>query len=350
MSAPRTAAVNAAYSLRASVAADCNMACTYCPRYSSMEDFTPSEYRNRGVTHDDYVAILTGLLSAVRFSAVSLTGGESTMNPHLHEIAAAARPLTKQLELNTNGLLLTPQRWARLAPYFDRVKLSLDTLDSELFKRLTKAPGKNPIQKIINAIDTVSESGTEVAVNCLVSRDTLPTLEPLLDYTTKRGLRLHLLDYYFTEERRDNWEQQFIPIETIMPSLSNRFGEPAVEPIFGCGFLRYDDTTGTGAVVRVKTSFSGTMRAPRCTQCTHYCQEGMYGLKLSTDGWVTTCPSNEIGDGVLLNADMTPAQIRHTLAPLLNDLESTTHEPDSMKAMVAKRGLNPVSFTVGASE
>ncbi len=330
------------FSLRASVAASCNMACQYCPRYTSMEDYTPDRYRNRGITHEKYLSILTGLLSALRFTSVSFTGGEPTMNPHLAQIAGAARPLVDRLELNTNGLLLTPHRWSKLAPYFDRVKLSLDTLDPALFKRLTEAPGRNPIGKVLQAIDLVTAYGTELAINCVVSRDTLPTLQPLLDFATSRGLRLHLLDYYFTEERRQNWQQQFIPVEYLMPGLRDRYGSPTVEPIFGCGFHRYDvraTSDGPAAVVRVKTSCSGTMRAPRCATCTHYCQEGMYGFKLSTDGWVTTCPSNDETDGDLLEADMTAEQINGRLAGLLSDLDNTIYEPDSMLALIAKQRL-----------
>lgn len=332
-----------AFSLRASVAASCNMACQYCPRYTSMEDYTPNRHRGRGITHEGYLLILTQLLSAVQFTSVSFTGGEPTMNPHLPEIAATARPLVDRLELNTNGLLLTPHRWSMLAPYFDRVKLSLDTLDPDLFKRLTDAPGHNPIGKVLEAVDLVSASGTELAINCVVSRDTLPTLQPLLDFTTRNGLRLHLLDYYFTEERRQNWQKQFIPIETLMPGLRQRYGRAAAEPIFGCGFYRYDipaTADGPASVVRVKTSYSGTMRAPRCTTCTHYCQEGMYGLKLSTDGWVTTCPSTDEADGTLLEPDMTPTEIGDRLASILSDLDNAKYEPDSMLTLIAKRGLN----------
>lgn len=340
-----------AFSLRASVSGICNMSCQYCPRDTSMEDYTPDVYRGRGIGHDEYVAILTTLLATLQFSAVSLTGGEPTTNPHLADIAAAARPLIGQFELNTNGLLITAGRWARLAPLFDRVKISLDTLDPDLFQDVTQAAVPDALKKVMRALDIIVGSGPQVALNCVVSRDTLRTLDPLIAFASERGVRLHLLDYYFTEERRENWQRQFIPLESLMPSLAARFGEPVAEPIFGCGFFRYDTSTGPGAVsgaapgavLRLKTSYSGTMRAPRCGTCTHYCQEGMYGLKLSTDGWVTTCPSNEVTDGVLLQPDMTRNDVLDTLSPLLADLGATTHDPTSMTSLLRKRDLTIAS-------
>lgn len=330
----------ATFSLRASVSSICNMDCAYCPRQTSMEDYTPDVHRGRGIDHDAYTAMLTALLSALRFTSVSLTGGEPLTNPRLADIAERARPLTDRLELNTNGLLVTAARWARLAPQFDMVKVSLDTLDEHLFKHVTQAAGDNPLERVLRAVEIIAASDVELALNCVVSRDTLPTLNDLITFATGHGIRLHLLDYYFTEERRHNWQRQFVPIETVMGRLTERFGSPQAQPIFGCGFYSYD---AAGTVVRVKTSYSGTMRAPRCTTCSHYCQEGMYGLKLSTDGWATTCPSNDVEDGVLLDPGMTARQVYDALAPLLADLDAAVHHGDSMRTLQARRQLTIVT-------
>jgi molybdenum cofactor biosynthesis enzyme MoaA len=323
------------------------MACQYCPRFTSMEDYTPAVHRGRGLTHERYRRILRTLLSTLRFTAVSLTGGEPLMNPHLPDLAATARPLTDRLELNTNGLLVTATRWARLAPLIDRVKLSLDTIDPALFKELTEAPGRNPLARVLSAIDVLNGGDVELALNCVVSRSTLPGLEALLEYAAARDVRLHLLDYYYTPERRENWQREFVPIESLMPSLRDRFGEPEPQPIFGCGFHEYRGAT-PGSVVRIKTSFSGTMRAPRCAKCPRYCQEGMYGLKLSTDGWLTTCPSTALEDGVLLHPDMAPADVWAAIAPLVTDLAAATHDADSMATLIDRHGLIPAEMGASA--
>lgn len=328
------------FGLRASVSSICNMDCSYCPRHTSMEDYTPQVHRDHAIGYEGYRSVLVSLLSALRFTSVSLTGGEPLTNPHLPDILERIRPLVQRLELNTNGLLVTPRRWDRLAPFVDRVKISLDTLDEALFKEVTQAAGHNPLRKVLRALETITDSGVEVALNCVVSRDTLATLDELIAFAVERSIRLHLLDYYFTEERRGNWQRQFVPLESVMPSLDRRFGIPNPEPIFGCGFYSYP---AGDTVIRVKTSYSGTMRAPRCATCSHYCQEGMYGLKLSTHGWVTTCPSNEVEDGVLLTPAMDAEQVYATLAPLLADLDATTHQPDSMAELIDRQGLQPAA-------
>jgi hypothetical protein len=68
------------------------MACHYCPRFTSMEDYTPDKYRNRGITHDHYMPIFTGLLRVLRFSQVSLTGVEPTINHTLARLPPKPGP------------------------------------------------------------------------------------------------------------------------------------------------------------------------------------------------------------------------------------------------------------------
>jgi hypothetical protein len=66
----------------------------------------------------------------------------------------------------------------------------------------------------------------------------------------------------------------------------------------------------------------------------------MYGLKLSTDGWITTCPSNEEEDGVLLEPGMTQADVWAAIRPLTEDLSAARFEPDSMHTMLERRRLS----------
>lgn len=311
-----------------------------------MEDYTPQEYRNRGVGLQDYITIFTNLLRAVRFSAVSLTGGEPLVNHHLAEIAAEVRPLTQRLELNTNGLLMTEERWAALHSYFDRVKISVDSLDPKMFKLMTRAAGNNPLARVLNAIRIVRSTGTEVAVNTVVTRQNLHTVTDVIDWAGREGLRLHLLDFYYTEERRDVWQQNFLPIEEIIPMLNARYGKPTLEPIFGCTFYSY--AIDGGGVVRLKTSYEGTMRSARCQTCPRFCQEGVYGLKLSTDGWITTCPSNEAIDGTLLEPVMSPAEVRKQIDWLVGDIESAEMMHNSFEHLMNANNLTiaPLEETV----
>jgi len=308
-----------------------------------MEDYCPPRFKHRGLTHQQHLGIFRSLLTAQKFSHVSLTGGEPLINLNLHDYAAVARPLTERLELNTNGLLLSDVRWNDLGKFFDRVKISLDTVDSELFRRVTKAAGKDPLGKVLNAIKLVRQTASaELAVNCVVSIDTIPRLKELIEWAQSNEIRLHLLDFYFSEERRSSWSEKFVPLEDIMVDIERHLGPPRKEPTFGCSF--YEFGSSTGSIIRVKTSFSGTMRSDKCRSCSQFCQEGVYGLKLSRDGWVTYCPSNREEDGVLLESGMSPDEVASKIKHLVQDIQSACLMTDSFSKMLEVQGASPLSL------
>ena len=327
-----------AFSLRASVSNVCNMDCVYCPRWSSMEEFSPYGLETQGLANSDYAVLLAKLAQAVPFSTISLTGGEPLSNRGLDKIAAAVRPHTPKLELNTNGVLLTPQRLLQLRPFFDRIKISMDSADPETFAEITQLKMRNGLERVQDAIRRVRDSGLEVAVNCVVMRSTINGLGNVIEWAQKENVRLHLLDFYHTNERKTTWPEEFVPLEDIIPSLTSRYGLPKMEDVFGCTFLTYD-FAGAGPPLRLKTSFSGTMRSERCNACINYCQEGLYGLKLSQKGWVTSCPSNSERDGTQLDQSLDIDGLRNRISWLVDDINSAKLDGSSFDTFIQKNNL-----------
>lgn len=320
------------------------MQCVYCP-ISTYENFTPREFRNRGLSYDDYLSILCGLLEAIAFEKVSLTGGEPLLNHRLDHLAAEVRSLVPQLELNTNGLLLTDEKWQSLAGFFDQVKISLDTIAPEVFGQITGIAHPNALRNVISAINIVKASRTEVVINAVLMQRTLPYILELAEFAVEHEVRLHVLDFSFTDERRQIWEREFLRADLLMAALADRYGKKTVVPRFGVGYFEYRITEQT--TIRVRSSYAGSMRSERCQNCTHYCQTGLFGLMLSTDGWVTTCQGSYCEeDGVLLEPDMTPKVIRESVTNLIHDLASAKHVPDSFSRLINLRGLNPASLSI----
>jgi MoaA/NifB/PqqE/SkfB family radical SAM enzyme len=303
-----------------------------------MEEYSPFGLGTRGLSTDDYIKVLTNIAQAVPFSAISLTGGEPLANRDLAKISAAIRPYTPKLELNTNGVMLSKERWAALRPYYDRVKISMDSVDPERFAEITQLKMPNGLQKVQDAIRRVRDNGTEVAVNCVVMNSTLTGLSEVIEWAKKENVRLHLLDFYFTNERKTNWKDEFVPLESIIPTLTAKYGEPKKEDIFGCTFLTFNFESSQ-APTRLKTSFSGTMRSDRCNVCPHYCQEGLYGLKLSQKGWLTSCPSNEEKDGLLIDPNWNIEETKNRASWLINDINSAKLISSSFKEMLKRNNL-----------
>lgn len=227
-----------AFSLRASVSNLCNMDCVYCPRWTSMEDFSPHGLSAKGLSPGDYLKVFTTLVQSMDFSSVSITGGEPLINKGLIDIIKSIRPHVKQLEITTNGTMLTHARWQELAPYFDRVKISMDSIEPTEFQRMTGLKLADGLDKVQNAIKMVRDSGVDIAVNCVVMNSNLGEITGVIDWAKEQRVRLHLLDFYHTEERHHVWEREFVPLENVIPGLIQRYGKPEEEDRFGCKFLR----------------------------------------------------------------------------------------------------------------
>jgi hypothetical protein len=73
------------------------------------------------------------------------------------------------------------------------------------------------------------------------------------------------------------------------------------------------------------------------------CQEGIYGVKHSAEGWFTTCPSDREDLGVLLSPDLSDADRATRIQTVLRDIEQSAPADDSFEVMCATHGLEPVA-------
>src|SRR5262249_4801413 len=126
-----------------------------------------------------------------------------------------------------------------------------------------------------------------------------------------------LLDLYYTASTRQLWQQEFVPLDALAAQLADDLGDGVEQHRMGCVIRWF---TYGGVQIRVKDSHESTYRGERCGGCTRYCQEGLYGLKLSVEGWLTPCPSGDEDLGVHLSAVLDDTQLRERITPLTREL------------------------------
>ena len=120
--------------LRISLTDHCNLRCVYC--MPEEMTFRP----NAEMLQDDELLLLLRLFTRLGFDKFRLTGGEPTVRANIVELVAgmAATPGVRQLAMTTNGVLLGKLAGPLKAAGLERVNISLDTLDPERFRRLTR--------------------------------------------------------------------------------------------------------------------------------------------------------------------------------------------------------------------
>ena len=152
--------------LRISVTDRCNLRCTYC-----MPEDVVFMDRAELLTFEE-IAHFVAVAAPLGIDKVRLTGGEPLMRRDLHRLVALLVPIPgiKDVGLTTNGLLLADQAQTLYDAGLRRINISLDTLDPERFRQLTRRDG---LEKVLAGIEAAKSAGFDpVKVNAVVIRGT----------------------------------------------------------------------------------------------------------------------------------------------------------------------------------
>lgn len=150
--------------LRISLTDKCNLRCVYC----MPEDMT---FRPRAeLLQDDEIIRLVNLFAGLGFEKIRLTGGEPTVRVNLVELVAsiAQTPGIRTVAMTTNGLLLDKLASDLALAGLSRVNISIDTLNPEKFKTVTRW---GELQDVWTGIEAATKAGLEVKLNAVVVRD-----------------------------------------------------------------------------------------------------------------------------------------------------------------------------------
>src|SRR5258708_36338716 len=125
---------------------------------------------NPELMQDDELLTLVRVFAELGFDKYRLTGGEPTVRPHLVEIVRQMRatPGVGSLSMTTNGVLLDKLAYPLKEAGLERVNVSLDTLDSVKFKRITRWGN---VEEVWEGILAAERAGlTPMKINAVVAR------------------------------------------------------------------------------------------------------------------------------------------------------------------------------------
>jgi GTP 3',8-cyclase len=150
--------------LRVSLTDRCNYRCTYC----MPEQGVVLQPRDLVLSFEE-IERLVRVFAGLGVKRLRLTGGEPTVRRGVVELVArlAAVPGIEELVMTTNGHLLTdlagPLRSAGLA----EVNVSIDTLDPDRFRALTR---RGDLARVLGGIDAALAAGLVVKLNAVALR------------------------------------------------------------------------------------------------------------------------------------------------------------------------------------
>ena len=192
--------------LRLSLTRGCSMRCVYCrPAF----DRNPRDEVR--LTPAEIERVVRHLVARHGLHKVRLTGGDPTARPDLVEVLRRVASIAgvRDLAMTTNGLTLARDARALAEAGLQRVNVSLDTLDSEQFRRLTGVDG---LHRVLAGLDAARAAGLgPIKINTVVIRDENDAgLPALLDWSAAQGYPLRLIELMPMGPLADLWRERFV--------------------------------------------------------------------------------------------------------------------------------------------
>jgi cyclic pyranopterin phosphate synthase len=125
---------------------------------------------NDELMQDDELITMTRLFAELGFDKFRLTGGEPTIRPHVVDIVRemANTPGVRSLSMTTNGILLRKLAHPLKEAGLQRVNVSIDTLNPQKFKRITRW---GSLDDVWDGIEAAEDAGlTPLKLNAVVVR------------------------------------------------------------------------------------------------------------------------------------------------------------------------------------
>ena len=175
--------------LRVSVTDRCNLACAYC----MPEQVVFSPDRNAILGFEEITRIVRELVP-LGITKIRLTGGEPLVRKGVDELVGmiSVIPGISEIVMTTNGQLLERMAAPLFSAGLQRVNISLDTLDRDRYRELTRG---GDLRRVLKGIDAAVKAGLNpVKINCVMTPDTTETeLENLKDFCRSKELPLRFI-------------------------------------------------------------------------------------------------------------------------------------------------------------
>lgn len=269
--------------LRLSVTDRCTCRCVYC----MPEGGVPLMGHGDVCSFEELTAIVEALVArGVR--KVRLTGGEPLVRRGIVDLVRMLRavPGVEELALTTNAVLLAPLAEELAQAGLDRVNISLNSLDADRYRAITRG---GRLEDALDGIRAAHAAGlTPLKLNCVllggVNDSEIPRMAEIA--------RDHAVDVRFIElmpigEAAALPRERFIPASRVLeavPELSPAPAEGEVEPSAGsCG------SASAEGVAELYTAPGWKGRVGLIRPMSHRFCAGCTRLRLTADGGLKPC-------------------------------------------------------------
>jgi cyclic pyranopterin phosphate synthase len=268
--------------LRISVTDRCNFRCTYCMPKEIFDKDYPYLSQNELLSFEE-ITRLTRIFASLGVEKIRLTGGEPLLRKNLEvliEMLAKIRSPEGQaldLTLTTNGSILRKKAFALKAAGLQRLTISLDGLNDEVFKKMNDVDF--PVADVLDGIAAAQEAGFEnLKVNMVVKKGTNDQeIIAMAKYFKGSGITLRFIEFMDVGSS-NGWDMsQVLPSKEVASRINEVFPiEPMEANYSGEVAQRWRYIDGSGEI-----GFISSVTQTFCHECTR--------ARISTDGQMYLC-------------------------------------------------------------
>jgi cyclic pyranopterin phosphate synthase len=307
--------------LRVSVTDRCDFRCVYC--MSENMAFLPKADL---LTLEELDRLCTAfIVKGVR--KLRLTGGEPLVRRGIMTLfSSLSRHLRAgtldELTLTTNGSQL-PKYAAELKEYgVRRINVSLDTLDPDKFRAITRW---GELDKVIAGIDAAQAAGLQVKINAValkgVNEEEMPAL---VEWAHGRGMDLTLIEVMPLGDVGEGRLEQYLPLSMVRARLAERFTLEDIDYRTG-GPARFAQVKETGG------------RLGFITPMTHNFCESCNRVRITCTGTLYMCLGQE--DAADLRAPLRASEGNELLYSAID--EAILRKPKGHDFVIDRRHKRP---------
>jgi GTP 3',8-cyclase len=266
------------HDLRISVMDRCNFRCPYCmpkEQYHEHYRFLKSQER----LSFDEITRLSRLFASLGVRKLRLTGGEPLLRTNLADLVGdlTGIPGIDDIALTTNGVLLGQHAVDLHANGLRRVTVSLDTLDKQVFARMSG--GYAALDQVLGGIDAAIAAGlTPVKINAVIERGMNDhTALDLVEHFRGSPVIVRFIEF-MDVGNRNKWRPELVvPSRELAARIHARWPmQPMAQNYPGEVAQRWTFEDGSGEV-----GFISSVSQPFCGACSR--------ARLSSEGKFYTC-------------------------------------------------------------
>jgi GTP 3',8-cyclase len=266
------------HDLRISVMDRCNFRCPYCMPKQQFHDNYRFLKTNERLSFDE-ISRLSRLFAGVGVRKLRLTGGEPLLRANLADLVGdlSGIPGIEDIALTTNGVLLGQHAVDLQANGLRRITVSLDSLDREIFARLSG--GFAALDQVLQGIEAAIAAGlTPIKINTVIERGVNDhTVFGLLEHFRGRPVIVRFIEFMDVGNRNKWRPEMVVPSRELAARIHERWPiHPVSENYHGEVAKRWRFDDGGGEI-----GFISSISQPFCGSCSR--------ARLSSEGKFYTC-------------------------------------------------------------